>query len=1023
MNENQEARIKLQEELKKLFQFDVSDLDFGVYRILNRKKDQIEKFIEKDLLDAVNEGLKEYQQQDASQLEDIKQQIKENLSDDAFDDQGNLVKYENTKLGKEYLQALEKAEKQQVGADTEKKIYNDLFTFFSRYYSDGDFVTKRRISTRDSKYAIPYNGEEVLLHWANKDQYYVKTEEHFTNYKFEVDGKSVWFKVAQAEQDRDNVKEEEERSFVPHPENPIEVNNDELTIWFDYRPLTNEEQEQWLKIYKSVENSTRKTIDRRGLCIAYDEWIRKEVDIEWRKLLSVIPQNKDRSILYQKLNHYTGKNTTDYFIHKDLKGFLERELEYYLKNEVIRIDDFIEDKTEQAMEVTLTRAKVVRQIGQKIIAFLRQIENFQKKLFEKRKFVVDTHYCFTLDRVPEELYDTILQNEKQLKKWEELYAMDQWSGELTWDGKWTKEFLIKHPFLMVDTKCFDDDEEFKFELLATINDLEEGVGGLLINGENFQAINLLRSKFLSKVKSVYIDPPYNSKSTEIIYKNSYKHSSWLSLMENRISLSQDLLREDAVYAIAIDENEQERLGLMLSDLFPDKDKTCVSIIHNPGGIQGNNFSYSHEYAFFIYPTKNRIIGLENREEDADTRPLRDVSTGDHLREDAANCFYPILVKDQEIIDFGDVCEDDFHPESPNVMRDDGVMEIYPIDAKGNERKWVFARNTVESIKGELAVEYNSKRKIYDIIRTKTHFNYKTVWTREKYNANIFGSKVLNNLIPDNTFTFPKSVHNVKDCVEASSHDVNEPFILDFFAGSGTTGHSVLKLNKEDGGNRKYILVEMGQYFDSVLKPRIQKVAFSYNWKNGIPQDQDGQSHAFKYHFIESYEDVLNNIDFKNPEDTQQAMPFKDYMLSYMLDFETQGVSASLLKDGAIEAPFDYKLKIQRGHEAPKKETVDLVETFHYLIGLWVQKLRRVEHQSRKYIISTGQIWDEDAVEDVCIIWRNTKDLALDEEAVWIQKEIIKDQTFDRIYINGVSKVKDAEPIEITFREKMFESIT
>src|SRR5690625_7972782 len=88
---------------------------------------------------------------------------------------------------------------------------------------------------------------------------------------------------------------------------------------------------------------------------------------------------------------------------------------------------------------------------------------------------------------------------------------------------------------------------------------------------------------------------------------------------------------------------------MLSDLYPGKEKTCVSIIHNPGGIQGNNFSYSHEYAFFIYPAKNRIIGLENREDDADIRPLRDVSTGDHLREDAANCFYPILVKDQEII--------------------------------------------------------------------------------------------------------------------------------------------------------------------------------------------------------------------------------------------------------------------------------------------------------------------------------------------------------------------------------------
>ena len=171
MTENQQARRKLQDELRKLFQFDVSDLDFGIYRILNRKKDQIEHFIEKDLLDTIKEELKEYQQHDASQADDIKQQIIDSIGSDAFNQDGELVEpYRTSNLGKEYLEALEKAHKQQVGADTEKKIYNDLFTFFSRYYDDGDFLSKRRISTRYSKYAVPYNGEEVLLHWANKDQ-------------------------------------------------------------------------------------------------------------------------------------------------------------------------------------------------------------------------------------------------------------------------------------------------------------------------------------------------------------------------------------------------------------------------------------------------------------------------------------------------------------------------------------------------------------------------------------------------------------------------------------------------------------------------------------------------------------------------------------------------------------------------------------------------------------------------------------------------------------------------------------
>src|SRR5690625_6828400 len=103
-----------------------------------------------------------------------------------------------------------------------------------------------------------------------------------------------------------------------------------------------------------------------------------------------------------------------------------------------------------------------------------------------------------------------------------------------------------------------------------------------------------------------------------------------------------------------------------------------------------------------------------------------------------------------------------------------------IDIYNNEKKRLSVRNTVKSIKHKLDVKYNLKSKINDIIRTKTHFNYKTVWTNKKYNANIFGSKILNNLIPDNTFTFPKSVHNVKDCVEASSHDINEHIILEFY---------------------------------------------------------------------------------------------------------------------------------------------------------------------------------------------------------------------------------------------------
>src|SRR5690625_707422 len=949
MTENQQARKKLQDELRKLFQFDVSDLDFGIYRILNRKKDQIEHFIVKDLLDAVNEGLKEYQQQDASQVDEIKQQIIENLSDDAFDKQGNLVKYESTKLGKEYLEALEKAERQEVGADTEKKIYNDLFTFFSRYYDNGDFLSKRRISTRDSKYAVPYNGEEVLLHWANKDQYYIKTGEQFTSFKFELDGgkKSVWFKVAQAETEKDNVKEEESRSFVLRSEDPIEVEDDELTLWFEYRPLTDEEEEKWLNLYKKVEKP-RKTVDRSVLCVAYNEFVLNEVDKEWRDLLSVIPKNKDRSILYQKLNHYTGKNTTDYFIHKDLKSFLERELEYYLKNEVIRVDDFIEDQSQQAMEVALTRAKVVRQIGKKIIAFLSQIENFQKKLFEKKKFVVDTHYCFTLDKVPEKLYDTILENKEQLKSWEALYAMDQWADELQWDGKWTKEFLKKHPFMMIDTGFFKEDYNFKLNILSSFDDISGEISGTLINADNFQALNLLKGKYRNRVDVTYIDPPYNTGEDDFIYKDNFQHSSWVTLINDRISLNKELLVSDGYINISVGPEELSHLNLLIKQRFGENNLLgVISRVTKKGGHSGNYFSPSVDYVLtfaknkskvsnFREPIEERILNTYNLKDEKGKYKWRNWYDSSLDLKRSINARYGIEAPDGTIV---------FSPEGErwrNVettfleKKENNEIEFRNeqgphIDAKGDPANWTIWYKLRPNKKGDVPDN------LFD------------------ENINAQGTGRISDLgLKFDDFPKPPSLIKKLIGLHSSPEDI---LVLDYFAGSGTTADAVISQN-HDRGNRKYILVDLGQYFDSVLKLRIQKVVFSINWKDGIPQDKDGQSHAFKYHLLESYEDALNNIDFKNPEDTQQAMEFEDYMLNYMLDFETQGVSATLLKGEAFDTPFDYQLNIQRGHGSPKPETVDMVETFHYLIGLWVQTLRRYEHQGRKYVVSKGQIRDE-----------------------------------------------------------------
>ncbi len=639
----------------------------------------------------------------------------------------------------------------------------------------------------------------------------------------------------------------------------------------------------------------------------------------------------------------------------------------------------------------------------------------------KKKFVVETNYCITLDRVPEELYPEIAANEEQREEWVRLFAIDEIEGNLI-KPKYSEPlmlgFLKANPYMVLDTKFFDTN--FKARLIVAIEDFDKQCDGLLIHSENFQALNLLRQKYRQKVKCIYIDPPYNSKSSEILYKNNYKHASWLSLMCNRLQASQNLVEEDGIVTVAIDENEQEKLGLLLNELYPNIEKTCVTVIHNPGGIQGDNFKYTHEYAYFIYPRKSKVIQLQDREDDADVRPLRDVSKGDHLRSSAANCFYPIYVKDSEIIGFGDVCDDLFHPPSANLHRKNGIIEIYPIDAKGNERKWVFARNSVEDIRDELEVRFNDRRQIYDIIRTKTEFNYKTVWIDKKYNSNSYGTKLLNSIMGKPIFDFPKSLYNVRDCLHASTRNFPQACILDFFAGSGTTAHAVIHLNREFNGQRKFILVEMGEYFGTVLKPRIQKIIYSKDWKDGKPISREGSSHMFKYIRLESYEDTLNNLELRRTEAQQSLLDQSDsfresYMLSYMLDVESKG-SESLLNLNTFEDPFNYKLNISTGSAGETKPvTVDLVETFNYLIGLTVNHIDHI----RGFCVIQGT---RPKGEKVLVIWRNLKEKSNKDLDEFFRKQEYnpKDMEFDLIYVNGDNNLENLRREDETWKVRLIE---
>ncbi|MBP7211087.1 MAG: site-specific DNA-methyltransferase, partial [Paludibacteraceae bacterium] len=723
MIENQKKLLSI---LKEMFQFEQSDLDFGIYRIMHMKCDEINRFIEDELPIQISAGLSELAGLDtAAEIAVIDKQIADTKAAPLSD----AIKTAAV------AELEEKKKSLAVNFDitaVEADVYNHLTNFFSRYYDDGDFISQRRY--KDSVYAIPYEGEEVKLHWANADQYYIKTSEYFKDYTFKtMYGDTVHFKLIEAETEMDNNKAKEKRFFQLHTDKPFEVIDGELIIYVEY---------------KASEYSD-KTAQAKHISEIVETFASVQVQPEYTPFAAIMTVSDNKTLLERHLNRYTARNTFDYFIHKDLGKFLRRELDFYIKNEVIYLDD-IDEQDEAKTKEYLTKAKVIRKIAQKIITFLAQIEDFQKELFLKKKFVVETNYCITLDRVPEAMYPEIAANDAQREEWVRLLAIDEIKAKdddlvnaatIAYSVPLTVEFLKQNLFLVLDTAFFSN--EFKEQLVANINNLDEKLDGLLIHSENFQAIRLLHQKYHNKVKCIYIDPPYNAKSSEILYKNTFKHASWLSLMENRLSAALCLLKEDSVVTIAIDEVEQTRLGELLRLIFPSKQITAITVVHNPSGQQGENFSFTNEFAYFIYSDLKNIIGKEIRDESGtDVRTFRDNSGNNNLRTDAANCFYPIYVKNNEIVGFGDVSSDDYHPESRCIKIGDSTIAVYPIDNSGVEKKWVFERGTVEGILDQLWVKGNARQGDIDIMRSKSVFRYKTTWTEKKYSANSYGSALL-----------------------------------------------------------------------------------------------------------------------------------------------------------------------------------------------------------------------------------------------------------------------------------------
>lgn len=601
---NAEYLQKLKDHLRELFQFDSSDLDFGIYRIMNFKRKEIENFIEQDLINAVQKEFEIYKTQSNKELTEkirkTESKIKEDFGSDILYNGKLTEKYSETKIVKEYLELKKQVEEIELTESIQAQVFNDLYDFFSRYYEDGDFISKRRYSSKNYKYAIPYNGEEIKLYWANYDQYYVKTGEIFKDYEFSQKGYRFIFRTRTVDVPVGNVKGDR-RYFVLHEDNPVQIENKNcIIINFEYKPLTDSD----LKKYP-IETKGGK-VKETGIKqdelnpILKDKILAVIKSIELKVIFS--ETQDDKTVLEKHLLKFARKITSDFFIHKDLKGFLERELDYFIKTEVLDVESFDTEK-EKYFDRYLTRTKVVRNIGKRIIEFLAQIEDFQKYLWEKKKFVLRTEYVITTNRISEEFYKEIIENKEQLKEWEKL----GFNVSSLREAKATKQSL-KNLKLPVDTKYFN--QEFKERLLEKLSEkesIDDLLDGVLIKSENWQALNLLLEKYKEKVQCIYIDPPFNTENEQFLYKDNYKDSSWITLMKDRLNLVKKLFNLDGSIYLYLDYNGNYYGRLIMNNVFGANNFRNEIIWNYKGTTNSNRFFAPKHEIICMYSKDERYL--------------------------------------------------------------------------------------------------------------------------------------------------------------------------------------------------------------------------------------------------------------------------------------------------------------------------------------------------------------------------------------------------------------------------------
>ncbi len=356
---------------------------------------------------------------------------------------------------------------------------------------------------------------------------------------------------------------------------------------------------------------------------------------------------------------------------------------------------------------------------------------------------------------------------------------------------------------------------------------------LIIKGNNLLALHSLKEQFAGKVKLIYIDPPYNPESAAntFTYNNNFNHSTWLTFMKNRLLWAKQMLNSDGFFVLAIDHNELFYLGVLCDEIFKRENRIgVISVETNPGGRSDSDFFATSHENFLVYANdvnKAKINNLKSDQKDLLLYNLEDEiskyklvplrRTGSNSTPDKRpNLCFPI---------YYNPLEDKIFLEQVN-----NTIEILPVGSDSCMRVWRWSKDKIKNNINDIFVKKSKNNySIFVKDRIKYEKKPKTLWYGSKYDASSHGTKLLQSFGLDDEVSYPKSLDLLIDIIKILTD--KDSIIIDYHAGSGTTAHAVLQLNKEDGGNRKFILVEQMDYINTVTCERMQKVIKQNSYGN------------------------------------------------------------------------------------------------------------------------------------------------------------------------------------------------